>query len=388
MASRSYEPLALYVHWPFCQSKCPYCDFNSHVRLEIDQRRWREALLRELESEAEADPDRRITSIFFGGGTPSLMLPETAAAIIEAADRYWGLTDSAEITIEANPSSVEIGRLRDIRAAGVNRISLGVQSFDDDALDFLGRAHSAGDARTALDKVRSLFSRYSFDLIYSRPDQSVRAWKDELAHALEFAGDHLSLYQLTIERGTAFFARHRDGAFELPDDETAARQFEHSRKTLENAGLKAYEISNHAEPGGECRHNLAYWRYQDYVGIGPGAHGRVRRGGKKWATRRIAKPENWLNQTESQGDGLQEKTALTDTEIFEEMTLMGLRLAEGLNLDAITRETGARFEDQTNSRALDNLIEGGFLAKSGSYLKATPAGAQRLNAVTAKLLDA
>lgn len=387
MASRREEPLALYVHWPFCESKCPYCDFNSHVRPEIDQPRWRTALLREIETEAAARPARRITSLFFGGGTPSLMEPETAAAVIKAGDRLWGLDKNVEITLEANPSSVETARLREFAAAGVNRLSLGVQSFDDAALEFLGRAHDADAARKAIDAARDLFKRYSFDLIYGRPGQSEADWERELAQALDVAGDHLSLYQLTIERGTAFFTRHRDGEFALPDEEAAARQFERTRKILEAAGLKAYEISNYAEPGGECRHNLAYWRYQEYAGIGPGAHGRIRRKGHKWATRRIANPENWLAQTESQGHGLQEKTALTPPEIFQEMVLMGLRLSDGLDLADVERQSGLPFDDQIEPHHLEQLLEGGFLERGNARLKATPAGRQRLNAITAKLLE-
>ena len=288
------DTLALYVHWPFCLAKCPYCDFNSHVRAEIDEARWRAALLREIDATAEETSGRVLTSVFFGGGTPSLMAPATVAAILERAGSHWPAADGLEVTIEANPGAAETGRLADFRAAGVNRVSIGVQSFDDDALRFLGRVHDADAARAAIERAAALFPRYSFDLIYARPGQSVAAWTAELAGALSLAGEHLSLYQLTIEPGTAFHARARRGEALAAKEEPAAALFEATQEMLDAAGLPAYEISNHARPGGECRHNLTYWRYGDYAGVGPGAHGRLTVDGARIATQRIRAPEAWL----------------------------------------------------------------------------------------------
>ena len=386
-APRHAESLALYIHWPFCLSKCPYCDFNSHVRPEIDQTLWRSALLRELRTEAGGHPDSLITSIFFGGGTPSLMAPETVRLLIEEVSRRWARDKNVEITLEANPTSVETTKLKDFRLAGVNRLSLGVQSLQDDALKYLGREHTAREALQAVEKAHNVFQRYSFDLMYCRPNQSVDDWERELTTALTYVDDHISLYQLTIERGTDFFARWRKGDIQLPDDDTAVLQYERTQQILENAGMPAYEISNHSTPGGECRHNLSYWRYNDYLGIGPGAHGRVRRGGKKWAVRRISNPENWRLQVEKQGDGIQENVALTNSEIFEEMVLMGLRLRNGIKLKDIGRQTGERFEDQVNQTALGELISSGFLEHKNRTLVATDSGLQRLNGVISHLLN-
>ncbi|MBL8665802.1 MAG: coproporphyrinogen III oxidase, partial [Candidatus Odyssella sp.] len=274
---------ALYVHWPFCLSKCPYCDFNSHVRERVEEARWQRAYLAELERAAAETPGRVVTSVFFGGGTPSLMPPETAAAILARIRALWPVAPDAEITLEANPGAAEAARFRAFRAAGVNRLSIGVQALDDAALKFLGRRHVAAEALAAVERAAGIFPRYSFDLIYARPGQSVAAWREELARALRFAGDHLSVYQLTIEPGTAFHTAHARGDFALPDEDTAADLYEATRDLLGAAGLAAYEISNHARPGGESRHNLAYWRYADYAGIGPGAHGRLTLGDAKVA---------------------------------------------------------------------------------------------------------
>jgi len=379
--------LALYVHWPFCLSKCPYCDFNSHVRDSIDQSLWRSALLRELRAEIDENPDRRVTSVFFGGGTPSLMAPGTVNDILDTVAKHWHLESNVEVTLEANPTSVETGALRDFNRAGVNRLSLGIQSLDDGALKFLGREHSAREALLALETARDIFSRYSFDLIYCRPDQSLAAWERELASALEYAGDHISLYQLTIERGTAFFALWRDGDITMPEEAIAAAQFEQTQIVLDTAGLPAYEISNHAKPGGESRHNLTYWQYGDYIGIGPGAHGRIRQGNQKWAVRRIANPENWREQVTAQNHGVQEKVPLSASEIFEEMMLMGLRLKRGVDLAALQDQTGQPLQNQIDESALADLISVGFIKKTNRHLKATRAGRQRLNAIIPKLLD-
>jgi len=368
--------LALYIHWPFCKSKCPYCDFNSHVRERIEEGRWRNALLAELGHYAAMTPGRTVTSIFFGGGTPSLMSAETVAAVLDRVAALWRRDPGVEITLEANPSSVEAARFRDFRAAGVNRVSLGVQALDDDALEFLGRAHDQAEALDALDVARRTFERFSFDLIYARPGQTVAAWRAELDRALGLAGEHLSVYQLTIEPGTAFATAHARGDFALPDEETQAALYETTQERLSEAGLPAYEISNHARPGAECRHNLAYWRYRDYVGVGPGAHGRLTLEGRKVATRQRRAPETWIDAVERQGHGTEETAILTPDEVREERLMMGLRLAEGIMLDA-----------PLEPARLDPLIEGGFLTLDGDRLKATPAGRQRLNAVLARLID-
>jgi putative oxygen-independent coproporphyrinogen III oxidase len=323
--------LALYVHWPFCVSKCPYCDFNSHVREAIDQAAWREALLEDLAWEAAAWPGPPLASIFFGGGTPSLMPPATVAALIDAAGRHWGLAPDVEITLEANPSSVEAERFADLAAAGVNRVSLGLQSLDEAALRFLGRAHGVAEGLAALDTARQCFGRVSFDLIYALPDQSEAAWRAELERALSFGTSHLSLYQLTIEPGTRFAAMAARGELAARDPDEAAALYELTQEMTAAAGLPAYEISNHACPGEESRHNLAYWRYRPYLGVGPGAHGR--RGGA--ATRRHRKPENWLAAVARNGHGLAEETPLVPADRAIEALLMGLRLREGVELDAV-----------------------------------------------------
>jgi len=287
----AHAPLGVYVHWPFCKSKCPYCDFNSHVREGIDQERWRKALLTELEHAAREAPGRQVETMFFGGGTPSLMDPATVAVLIERVKDLWDVARDLEITLEANPTSVEAGRFAALAQAGVNRLSLGVQSLEDAALHFLGREHSADQALAAIDTARRHFARYSFDLIYARPGQTVTCWADELERALALAGEHLSLYQLTLESGTRSFTVHARGTFAMPGEEQAAEMFEFTQARLAAAGLPAYEVSNHARPGAACRHNLIYWRYQDYVGVGPGAHGRFAEINAKRATRRMSGPE-------------------------------------------------------------------------------------------------
>ena len=298
--------LALYVHWPFCVSKCPYCDFNSHVRETVDQERWRDALLADLAHEARETQGRRLTSVFFGGGTPSLMPPATVAALIEAAEAHWGFAPGIEITLEANPSSVEAARFADLAVAGVNRVSLGLQSLDDAALRFLGRAHDVDEGLAALDTALSAFARISFDLIYALPGQSDAAWQAQLGRALSFGTGHLSLYQLTIEPGTRFAAMAAKGELVPADPDESAALYELTRDMTAAAGLPAYEISNHARPGEESRHNLSYWRYRSYAGIGPGAHGR--RGGH--ATQRHRKPENWLSALARNGHGISEEAVI------------------------------------------------------------------------------
>jgi oxygen-independent coproporphyrinogen-3 oxidase len=378
--------LALYIHWPFCKSKCPYCDFNSHVRDGIDEERWRRALITELDHEAAAAPGRRVTSIFFGGGTPSLMAPSTVAALLDRAASRWTLADDVEVTLEANPTSVEAARFAALRQAGVNRVSLGVQALEDQALRFLGRGHSAGEAIAAIGLARQHFPRYSFDLIYARPGQALREWTEELTRAIALAGDHLSVYQLTIEAGTAFAAAALRGDWQLPDDAIGGDLFEATQEILGAAGLPAYEISNHARPGAECRHNLAYWRYADYVGIGPGAHGRMTEGAQKLATRRFRAPETWLAAVEQKGHGIQESVPLSPEERREEMLMMGLRLTQGIGRAAFRRETGEDFAEAIDRARLADLVDGGFLTLDPDALTATAAGRQRLNAVLTRLI--
>ena len=379
--------LGLYIHWPFCRSKCPYCDFNSHVREGVDQDRWRRALLRELDHFADETAGRTVGSIFFGGGTPSLMPPATAAALIERAAERWSLTDDVEITLEANPTSVEAGTFDGFAAAGINRVSLGVQSLDDDALAFLGRGHSASEALSAVAEAARRFARYSFDLIYARPGQTVAGWTNELRRALDHAQGHLSVYQLTIEPGTAFHALHARGELGMPDGDTQADLYDATQQVLGDAGLPAYEISNHARPGQESRHNLVYWRYGDYVGIGPGAHGRLTlERGSKWATRTHRAPEIWLERVERDGHAEKPRDEIASGDRLAEMLMMGLRLREGVPLDRVQAETGQALEAQIAAGSLGRLIDGGFLTTDSERLRATAQGRQRLDSVLAALL--
>lgn len=374
----------LYIHWPFCLSKCPYCDFNSHVRDRVDQTVWREALLRELEIMAARFGPRQIDTVFFGGGTPSLMPVATAAALIERAGSLFGFSDDVEITLEANPTSVEADALAGFRAAGVNRVSMGVQSLNPAALTFLGRQHSVDEALASVDIAAGLFDRFSFDLIYTLPNQTVDDWQDELGQALDFVklrgGDHLSLYQLTIEPGTAFQTAARTGKLTLPEDDTAASLFEATQAMMQEAGYPAYEISNHATPGGECRHNLIYWRGEDYLGIGPGAHARVTdESGVRRALRAERSPEKYLRRVQAEGHGLVEETALGDEDIAMERIMMGLRLTEGVpsGLLQSTEVIAARTAD---------LIGEGYLQENAGHTRTTEAGRLRLNALLGYLL--
>ncbi len=377
----------VYVHWPFCLSKCPYCDFNSHVRERIDQARWRRALCRELAHFACLTPNRRVTSLFFGGGTPSLMAPETVAAVIEAVDGLWSLDPGAEITLEANPTSVEAGRFAAYRQAGVNRVSLGVQALDDGALAALGRTHSAAEALAALEVARRHFARVSFDLIYARPEQRTTDWHEELSAAVALGVEHLSLYQLTIEPGTVFHGAWRRGELRPPEEELAASFYEATQERLEAAGLPAYEVSNHARPGAECRHNLTYWRYGDYVGVGPEAHGRIGHSGGKWATRQHRAPEAWLTAVERDGHAGRAHDLLSSEDRLRELVMMGLRLSEGVARAAFRREAGAEPEALLAKEKLDALTGAGYLELDGHGLRATAAGRLRLNAVLAYLLE-
>ena len=382
----SRAPLGVYVHWPFCKSKCPYCDFNSHVRDGVEQVRWRAALLRELEHAAREAPARRVETMFFGGGTPSLMEPETVAALIARTRALWDSAPEIEITLEANPTSVEASRFAALAEAGVNRVSLGVQALDPAALKFLGREHSTDEALEALATARRHFARHSFDLIYARPGQTPEAWAEELERALTLAGEHLSLYQLTIERGTRFFTDHARGTFVLPDEEASAAMFEHTQARLEQAGLPAYEISNHARPGAACRHNLIYWRYQDYVGIGPGAHGRFAEGSAKKATRRSSGPEAWLEAVERTGHGTAETSTVEGQDLVEEALMMGLRLADGIDRATFASVTGVDPIEAIDAARLEPLVRAGFLEVDATHLRATSEGRQRLNALLERLV--
>jgi putative oxygen-independent coproporphyrinogen III oxidase len=379
------EPLAVYIHWPFCRSKCPYCDFNSHVRDRVDEGRWTRALIADLDWQAALAPGHEVVSVFFGGGTPSLMPPDTVAALIERVRALWPTAPGVEITLEANPNSAEAERFRAFAASGVNRLSLGVQALDPTALRRLGRRHDRAEAIAAIEHARAIFPRFSFDLIYARPGQNPAAWREELDEALGLAGDHLSLYQLTIEPGTAFATLASRGELVLPGEEDAALLYEATQDRLAAAGLPAYEISNHARPGAECRHNLAYWRYEDYVGIGPGAHGRVTSDGGKSATRQLRAPETWLAAVETAGTGLAETVPIDRDTAVEEMLMMGLRLTAGISRQRLEGVLGGTVEARFAS-ALPRLTEGGFLVLDQARLAATPAGRQRLNAVLAALL--
>ena len=380
------EPLAVYIHWPFCRSKCPYCDFNSHVREGVDAARWTQALMRDIEHHAELTAGRAVGSVFFGGGTPSLMPPETVEQLLHRVRLHWAVMPDVEITLEANPNSAEADRFRAFAAAGVNRLSLGVQALDPAALHLLGRVHDREEAIAAIEHAREIFPRYSFDLIYARPGQSDAAWRSELDEALTLAGEHLSLYQLTIEPGTAFAALARRGELVPPEEDSTAALFETTQERLTAAGLPAYEISNHARPGAECRHNLTYWRYQDYVGIGPGAHGRLTIGSTKYAMRQYRLPEKWLTMVETKGTGLEETATIERETAIEEMLMMGLRLVEGVSRERIEQISG-RDAETVLGRNLRPLIEGGFLTLDPERLAATGAGRQRLNAVLAALLS-
>jgi oxygen-independent coproporphyrinogen-3 oxidase len=370
--------IALYVHWPFCVSKCPYCDFNSHVRSHIDQDEWREALLADLAHEAKLLPGRRLTSIFFGGGTPSLMEPATVAALIAAARKHWPASDDIEMTLEANPNSVEATRFADLAAAGVNRLSLGLQSFDDDALQFLGRAHTASEGLEALEIAQETFDRVSFDLIYALPGDTEESWRTNLERALSLGTSHLSLYELTIETGTRFATMVARHDFEPLDSDTAASLYELTDAITSAAGLPAYEISNHAAPGAESRHNLTYWRYGDYAGVGPGAHGR--RLGMR--TVRHKKPENFLSAIRRNGNGIVEEERLDAREAADEALVMGLRLAEGIDLAAMEERFGVPVADQAR---VERLLESGHLARSGSRFRATPEGRLLLDRILGEI---
>lgn len=370
----------IYIHWPFCQSKCPYCDFNSHVRADVDQARWRAALLQELSHEAAALPGRRVETIFFGGGTPSLMAPETVEAVISAIATHWELAPDAEVTLEANPGSVEAGRFAAYAQAGVNRISMGVQSLYDDDLKSLGRLHTGAEARAAFDIARRAFDRVSFDLIYARQDQTEGAWKRELQEAVAMAVDHLSLYQLTLEPGTRFHELAELGKLRgLPDTERAADMYLATRAYCAEIGLPAYEVSNHARAGAECRHNLLYWRCGDYVGIGPGACGFLSHGRERWATETERMPERWLQKVETVGSGIVSRKDVSARDQAENYLMMAMRLGEGVNLKRYRDLGGAVL-------GMDELISDGILILQEDRLKVADQYFVLLNTILSKIL--
>lgn len=378
MATEPDAGFGLYVHWPFCRSKCPYCDFNSRSAGAVDQRRWGAALVAELDHFAARTPGRRPTSLFFGGGTPSLLDPEIVAAIIERARTRWECAPDWEVSLEANPDSADAGRFRAYRAAGIERVSLGLQALDDTALRWLGRPHDAAEGRAALDLARSVFPRLSFDLIHSRPGQSPAAWRAELAEALAFAPEHLSLYQLTVEEGTGFGAR----GIEPPDDDTGRALLDLTREMCAAAGLPAYEVSNHARPGAECRHNLTYWRGGDWVGIGPGAHGRLGIA----AIAQTRSPEAWLAAVEADGHGTASEERLSPESLAAERVMMGLRLAEGIDPVRLAAGCGLAVDRVIDRRGLARLMDAGLVETVGARLRATPEGWPLLDSVLAMLL--
>jgi putative oxygen-independent coproporphyrinogen III oxidase len=374
--------IAIYVHWPFCESKCPYCDFNSHVTDTVNHAAWCAALCAELKHYAAETAGRAVGSLFFGGGTPSLMDPATVSAIIDTVAQHWGWADNPEITLEANPSSTEVGRFRNFRAAGVNRLSLGVQSLNNASLAFLGRRHDALEARQALADAAAVFDRFSFDMIYGLPDQTVQSWQSELVDALHLAGGHLSVYQLTIEPGTPFFRDRIQGVGE----DAAVDMFELTRSQLADAGLPAYEVSNHARPGFESRHNLNYWRGGDYIGIGPGAHGRLSTMDGFIATHQIHQPARWLDLMNERGHGTAKRRRLETHERAEEMIMTGLRLSEGLNIKHVEEITNLSWDQCIDPVCYEQCLSGGLLRRDGDWLIATPSGLLRLNAMLAAML--
>jgi putative oxygen-independent coproporphyrinogen III oxidase len=375
----------LYIHWPFCVSKCPYCDFNSHVADTVDDAAWQRSLLAELDHYGIKTKGRRLDSVFFGGGTPSLMPPAIVAALLDKLSDYWSVPADLEVTLEANPSSIEAQKFADFRAAGVNRASVGIQSFDDAALKFLGRAHSAAEASQAITVAEQSFERVSFDLIYALPGQSRDAWASELAQALARSTGHLSLYQLTIEKGTPFYADHRRGAFALPEEDLAADLYELTGEMTSKAGLGAYEVSNYARPGQESRHNLVYWRGGDYVGIGPGAHGRLTLDAERLRTEQVPAPAGWLQAVAQDGHATRVLEQVAPTEQAEEYLMMGLRLAEGIDRAQFAQIVGRPLDDCIDGAKAAALSAAGLLETDTRGLRATDAGIQRLNAIIAAI---
>ncbi len=382
--------LAIYIHWPFCKKKCPYCDFNSHVRDEIDHVLWAQSLTRELNYYHSILPDHIVSSVFFGGGTPSLMRPETVQNCLDTIKNKWKIVPDLEVTLEANPTSSEADKFKAFEQAGVNRLSIGVQSFDDHYLKFLGREHSADDAKKTIEMAAGIFDRFSFDMIYGRPEQTPEHWEEELKQALAFDPGHISLYQLTIEEGTEFFTRAKRGDFIMPDSDQEEEFYDVTQTILNAAGLPSYEISNHARAGEECRHNLSYWRYEDYIGIGPGAHGRFVDGkGKRCASRNHKVPEIWLERVRENCHGTHPLDIIEPKDAFEEMVMVGLRLREGISLKDINKKASFSSFVTFSKQKLDQLAEEGYLVIEGNRdrIRCTRAGLKTLNSLLVYLLS-
>lgn len=376
----------IYVHWPYCKSKCPYCDFNSHVSNSIDHQKWAEAYETEIAHIASLTPDRTVSSIFFGGGTPSLMKPETLGYVLQTIRKHWSVRNDLEITLEANPTSIEADKFTAFKQAGINRVSVGVQSLRDNDLKFLGREHSAQEAIKALEIANKTFDRVSFDLIYARPEQTIASWKEELTEALNLATGHLSLYQLTIEQGTPFYTQHARGEFRIPEADQAGEFYEVTQELCDKAALTAYEISNHAVAGQESAHNLTYWKYADYAGIGPGAHGRLTLNSNKYATRTHRAPDVWLDKIFKDGHGYHNFEEVDRNERIIEMMMMGLRLSDGIALNSIAEEAGQDWRLVIAQDKMQHLIDEDLLALTKTHLKPTRAGMQRLNGLLSYLL--
>ncbi|MEX0300769.1 MAG: radical SAM family heme chaperone HemW [Kordiimonas sp.] len=383
-----HGPAAIYIHWPFCLKKCPYCDFNSHVRDEVSHIDWKNALVKEVEHLAALYPNLNAKSIFFGGGTPSLMEPETVAAVIDTVKTKWAPKQSIEVSLEANPSSVEAGRFRAYKEAGINRLSVGIQSLDNDVLRFLGRLHSAEEALAALKVARDNFDRVSFDLIYARPEQTKEAWHKELTEALSFGVSHMSLHQLTIEEGTAFYHQFNRGKFALPDEDVSTMMFNETQEIMSKAGLPAYEISNHARPGDESQHNLAYWQGDYYVGIGPGAHGRLPglSHGSADAHAQIKRPEDWLNAVVSRGTGLETIDHIETNDRAIEAVMTGLRLTNGIDVNRWEHQFDRSIRSTLNNETLNDMKTSGHVVEEGGFLRLTSEGRPLLNFILGKLL--
>ncbi len=385
----SKRSLGVYVHWPFCRKKCPYCDFNSHVRDEIDQHVWLDSFRDELTSYKEKTGGRPVHSIYFGGGTPSLMAPFVVEGVIDIIQDIWRVDEACEITLEANPTSSEGEKFKAFKQAGVNRLSVGVQAFNDADLQFLGREHSVLEAQNVIDLARSIFPKYSFDLIYARPEQTIKAWEEELLRALEFSVGHISLYQLTIEQGTQFYNAYNRGDFEIPDDDLSTDLYEMTDDILKEHGFSHYEISNFAKEGHQSRHNLGYWRYEDYIGVGAGAHGRFKDyQGVKYATRAHKAPEIYLDLVRAQGSGVKVVEDISSRDQFIELLMMGLRLEAGIDLLYICQETGRELFDWINKPHFQMLIDEGYLFEIKDKIQLTRDGRLRLNMVLSYLLDA
>ena len=384
--SQKQAELSIYIHWPYCLSKCPYCDFNSHVEQSVAPNEWSVAIRKQITEGASFLGPRKITSIFFGGGTPSLIQPKTVEEIINQISSNWNIQEDVEITLEANPNSSEAGKFGDLRRAGINRLSLGVQSLVDRDLKFLGREHSASEAKTAAELARKIFPRSSIDLIYSRPDQSAEEWEKELSEAIRIVGNHISVYQLTIEKGTPFYTRQKNGDLKIPNDDKAAQLYQLTQSLLNDSGLPAYEISNHALPGQESRHNLAYWLYKDYLGVGPGAHSRITLGNRIYALSQIRSPARWFRESETGNLVIPQQQALTLLQSTREMLIMGLRLSQGISKKWFTDRTDHSLDELLNLNALGDLSDNEFIINDTVKLQLTARGRPLLNSILERVL--